>query len=271
MEHLREEVARLGPWHHDIEVAPGLRTGDPALRRGTSADAGAVSVTDPAAEMALLAGDLYPDGLAGRSFLDCACNAGGYVFAARGLGAARGYGFDAREHWIRQAEFLRRHLGGEGVAFETMPLAGLPAKGLAPFDLTLFRGIFYHLPDPVAGLKIAADLTSGLIVVNTASAPRAEKALTLNVESATEIMSGVDGLAWLPSGPAVVQDILAWCGFPHSRVRYDLPTGPSWNRFEVIGAREPSSLAHYDRMRPPPPAPSRSLLSRFRRRLPRSG
>lgn len=252
-----------------MELAPGVRTGDPALAASSDHD-GPVSVTDPGGDLALLVGDLYEHGLDGRSFLDCACNAGGYVFAARALGASRGHGFDARAHWIRQAEFLKEQLGGDGVAFETMELNALPRRKLEPFQLTLFRGLFYHLPDPVAGLKAAADLTTEMIVVNTASAPRPEKALLLNFESASQVMSGVDGLAWLPTGPAVVQDILAWCGFPHSRVRYDVPTSAAWNRFEVIAAREAGSLEHYDRMRPPAPV-ARSLASRVRRRLLRRG
>jgi hypothetical protein len=141
---------------------------------------------------------------------------------------------------------------------------------MEPFDVTLFRGIFYHLPDPIAGLRIAADLTREVIIVNTASAPSEVKGLVLSRESDTEVMSGVDGLAWLPTGPDVVSEALAWCGFPHSRVRFDFRARNA-NRFEVIAARDPSAFDHYDVVRPEPatlgPAAAPGLLSRLRRRL----
>ena len=48
-----------------------------------------------------------------------------------------------------------------------MDLYDLPERGLEPFDLTIFKGIFYHLPDPVRGLKIAADLTKEALILDT--------------------------------------------------------------------------------------------------------
>jgi SAM-dependent methyltransferase len=241
---LRDEIKRLAPWHHDVEVARGIRTGDPALAHGGDPELGTPTVNNPVRDMEMLVADIFPEGLAGRSFLDCACNAGGHAFAARALGAGRCFGFDAREHWIRQARFLARHLPSEGIDFATATLAELPAG--ETFDVTLFRGIFYHLPDPVAGLRIAADRTAELIVVNTAALPRPDKALVLERESRTLAMSGVDGLAWLPTGPEVMKEILAWCGFPHSRVRFNRRTATEWNRMEVLGARDAATFAHFD-------------------------
>jgi SAM-dependent methyltransferase len=119
--------------------------------------------------------DLYPGGLAGRSVLDCACNCGGYLFWSKELGAGRCFGFDVRSHWIDQAEFLRRHRLGPGdVELAVSDLYDVPKLGLEPFDVTIFKGILYHLPDPVTGLKIAADLTREVMIVNTAlgSGPR---------------------------------------------------------------------------------------------------
>ena len=269
-ETLRREIRRLGPWHHDVEIAPGVRTGDPALAGDYPTALGTPSIVDPVAETGMLLREIYRYGLEGRSFLDCACNAGGHVFGARAAGAGRAYGFDAREHWIRQAAFLKQHLPAHDMEFQAHRLEDLPARGLDPFDVTLFRGIFYHLPDPVAGLRIAADLTREIIVVNTASAPAPVKGLVLSRESETEVMSGVDGLAWLPTGPDVVREALAWCGLAHSRVRFDFSVTPGVNRFEVIAARRGSALDHYDIVRPEPalgPAATAGLLSRLRRRL----
>jgi 23S rRNA G2069 N7-methylase RlmK/C1962 C5-methylase RlmI len=66
---------------------------------------------------------LYPNGLDGKRFLDCACNAGGYSLLASDLGAYS-FGFDVRDHWIEQARFLKRHFGksDEQVRFEVCDL-----------------------------------------------------------------------------------------------------------------------------------------------------
>ena len=39
-----------------------------------------------------------------------ACNCGGYSLVASDLGA-HSFGFDVRDRWIRQAQFLKRHFG----------------------------------------------------------------------------------------------------------------------------------------------------------------
>lgn len=248
IEVLKNEIRSLGPWHHDIEVAPGVRTGSPELAANYSRSLGKPSVNDPIRDANALIQDLFSEGLQGRSFLDCACNAGGHSFAAKASGAGRVLGFDVREHWIRQAEFVARHLPSQGMDFRVGSLAELDE--IAPgemFDMTLFRGIFYHLPDPVAALKTVADRTAEMIVVNSSGKPGRTPGLVLSMESDVEVMSGVDQLAWLPTGPDVIQQILAWCGFAHSRVRFHWAAAPNgWSRMEVIAARDEQSFAHYD-------------------------
>jgi hypothetical protein len=207
----------------------------------------------------------YPEGLQGRSFLDCACNSGGHSIAAVRHGAGRGVAFDARQHWVDQAEFLARHCGAPELTVRRCELNDLPALGLQPFDVTLFAGIFYHLPDPITGLRIAADLTRELLIVNTAVRPRRDRALVLNIESDTHVLSGVDRLAWLPTGPRVMQELLAWCGFPHSRIDLYWSNGPKgWKRLQMLAARDEKVLAAYDKARPdaiaPPTLKRRALV-----------
>lgn len=262
---LREEIRRLGPWHHVVEVAPGVTTAaDGPQGEGDTSMPAVYSAEDMIRHIVK---NVYPAGLENRSFLDCACNAGGHVLAARKFGAGRCFGFDARQHWIDQARFLARHLPSEDMRFDAFELAELPAKRLEPFDVTLFSGIFYHLPDPVAGLRIAADQTRELLIVNTSVLPRADKALVLSPESASHVMSGIHGLAWLPTGPEVVRDILRWCGFPHSRV--DIGWRPfrasRWYRVQILAARDEATFAHYDLVKPNHGAPG--LPARWRRAL----
>lgn len=246
---VKSEIDRLGPWLHDIEVLPGLRTG--AARPADDPDKDVPKSFDPGLMMKRLVDDIYGD-LAGRSFLDCGCNAGGHTFAAAGMGAGRTLAFDARQHWLDQAAFLGRHFDAPQAEFKRLTLSDLEALAPEPFDITLFSGLFYHLPDPVAGLKAAADLTRELLIVNTSVLPKPYPGLVLSRESAVHVLSGVDGLAWLPTGPEVMQEILQWCGFPHARADlYWTPGKPrDWMRLQIIAARDEATFARYDLRRP---------------------
>lgn len=263
---LCEEIIRLGPWHHDIEIAPGLWTGQ--VTQGVRYDAklGTPSLVRPSRSMSALVAELFPSGLAGRTLLDCACNGGGYLFAAAANGAAGGFGFDAREHWIQQARFVAQHVQSAGLQFATLPLQSLPTLQLGKFDITLFSGILYHLPDPISGLRIAADLTKELLLLNTALQPGSGDALVLNRESEVEMMSGVNGLAWMPTSERVLRELLGWCGFPHVRRRYSaIDKTRRTVRIELLAARDLSTFAEWDRRHADQPVASwkARLFGRF--------
>jgi tRNA (mo5U34)-methyltransferase len=251
-EELRAEIRRLGPWHQDLEIAPGIRTAERAPDDDPDPlGVGSPGILEPGRVLDILMRDVFPNGFEGRSVLDCGCNAGGYLFEAKRLGAGRCFGFDAREHWLNQARFLARHLPGENVTFDQLDLLELRDRKLEPFDVTLFFGLFYHLPDPVAGLRIAADLTRELLVLNTAAHPSLTgDALMLSLESETLLMSGVHRLAWLPTSGRVLEEILHWCGFPHTRVHY-VRAAPRFPRIQVLAARDAGMFAHYDTIHPP--------------------
>lgn len=269
---LRAEIRRLAPWHQDLEIAPGIRTGE----RAPDDDPDPLGVGDPGILqpdhiLRMLLRDVLPAGFEGRSLLDCGCNAGGYLFAAKSMGAGRCFGFDAREHWLNQARFLARHLPAEDIEFAQLDLLALRAlaqeRNLEPFDITFFFGLFYHLPDPIAGLRIAADLTKELLILNTAADPKLKgNALTLNMESETALMSGVHRLAWMPTSPQVLEEILHWCGFPHTRVHY-VRSAPRFPRIQVLAARDARMFAHYDTLYPPQPPRAKPLWKRIARRL----
>ncbi|HEX8285981.1 MAG TPA: methyltransferase domain-containing protein [Pyrinomonadaceae bacterium] len=264
---LHDKILSLGPWHHDVEVAPGVRTVGTAPPGTYPPEFGTPSVIRPDEALAKLVKAIYPEGLAGRSVLDCACNAGGYLFAAARLGAGRCFGFDVREHWIRQARFLAEHLPSENIEFATLDLASLPERRLAMFDMTLFNGIFYHLPDPISGLRSAADHTKELLVVNTAAIPGPGHSLILSRESEAEVMSGVHGLAWLPTGEGVLRAILEWCGFPHARLGYEGPAAGNRRRIVILAARDAATFNYYDAGNARPGSgPRPGLLGRLFRR-----
>lgn len=248
VEELRREIIRLGPWHLDVEVAPGLSTRAWLEAGGTYPESfGDIAFLDQRDDFKRRLAAIYPAGLEGRSFLDCACNCGGYVFWAREAGAGECFGFDVREHWIRQAEFLLKHRPEpkDGLQFEVADLYDLPKLDLQPFDVTLFKGILYHLPDPVAGMRIAADLTREVMIVNTGTAAGLpDGALVVDNERTEPLMSGVHGLNWYPTGPEVVVKILRWLGFRETRLMWWRPeTRPGRGRLELVASKREGVLA----------------------------
>ena len=213
----------MAPWHHSVEIRDGLTTDSSMQADGTGA---IISHLNPLKSFDFATKGLFPNGLEGRSFLDCACNCGGYSFAAKDRGAGKTFGFDVRDHWIDQAKFIakNREADSSNMTFQVADLMEL-GSGEQSFDVTWFSGIFYHLPDPVTGLKYAADRTKELLFLNTACMPyNAEQteqpALHYKLEGTEQLMSGVHGLSWLPSGPLVLEQILKFLGFPETRIYY---------------------------------------------------
>lgn len=249
---LKEEIIRLGPWHHDVQVTPEVST-SAFLEAPEGTYSSKPSFIKPREHLESILRKIYPDGLEGRTFLDNACNCGGYSFAAKDLGASECFGYDARKHWVDQARFLaeKRAWPTDGMRFEELDLYDLPKLGLEPFDVTLFKGIFYHLPDPITGLRLAADLTKELIIVNTATLNDVpDGMLSLHEEGTEKLMSGVHGLAWFPTGPRVMARILNWMGFPETKVIFwvDQKTNLSRQRgrMEIIASRKEGLLGEFE-------------------------
>ncbi|ELS04868.1 Protein of unknown function (DUF1698) [Xenococcus sp. PCC 7305] len=217
---LEEKIVELGPWHLNVQVTPEIGTSiyrDAIKNDPQHAEASSnVAFVDPGDKFKKLMQKIYPNGLKDKRFLDCACNCGGYSFWAKELGASECFGFDVREHWINQANFLleNRTFPNENVNFAVQDLYDLQKQNLKPFDITLFKGIFYHLPDPVSGLKLAADLTTELLYLDTATRSNFDDgALVIANENKNALMSGMYNLNWFPTGPKVLMNILQWAGF----------------------------------------------------------
>jgi hypothetical protein len=251
---LTKAIEEMRPWHHDVELFDDFTTGrvfspDGRLER---ADNDGVSLISPRQKFVNQLNQLYPDGMSGKSFLDCACNGGGYCFWAREFDLQRGIGFDVRDHWIRQAKFVQQHRTcqpTDRLEFHTLDLYDVPGKNFEPVDMTYFSGIFYHLPDPVTGLKIAADLTKDVIVLNTAMMvdENNPRAMVMARESRTKVMSGVHELSWFPTGKETLRDILRWLDFKEMKVTmFSQKKDVLRSRIEIIAAREKGRLAALD-------------------------
>jgi tRNA (mo5U34)-methyltransferase len=253
-EELREEVVRLGPWHVEVDITPEVSTAafldSPA--ESPREDFGVVHFQRPHEGFLRRMGRVFPQGMQGRRVLDCACNCGYFLFWSRELGAGECLGFDAREHWIRQARFLAAHRvqPSDGIRFEVCDLYDLPELDPGRFDVTFFNGIFYHLPNPITGLKLAADRTDELLVLNTATrAGRPDGAIVVDQESPTKLMSGLYGLNWFPTGPLVLARVLRWLGFPEVRCSaWRNPPNQSdrLGRIELLAARREGYFDAWD-------------------------
>ncbi len=247
------EIKALQPWHHNLELTTDLTTGEIFSPDGRllPKDNDGVSLITPKPRFLSRAKALYPDGLSGKRFLDCACNAGAYCFFSRELDADLAVGFDIREHWINQARFVQKNRTIEPtdrIEFEVMDLYDLPSKGYSPFEFVYFSGIFYHLPDPVTGLKYAADLCSDVLVLNTAmmAGDLETDGLTKMSESTERVMSGVYELAWFPNNVSTLTSILQWLGFKSMKITQDNINPAGRRRVEIIAGREAGRLEALD-------------------------
>jgi tRNA (mo5U34)-methyltransferase len=219
---LEQRIIELGPWHLVVQVTPEVSTSVWGEAKPET-DPGSFLLHDPSGSARVAFRSAYLYGLRGRSVLDVACNCGAYLFWAKELGAGECRGFDVREHWIRQARFLAEHRtvsSTEDMQFDVCDVYDLPKRSLEPADITVFSGIFYHLPDPVSAVKIAADLTNELLLLHTMTqAGEADGRLVVKNEP-DDLASGVYGLSWLPTGPEVLKEILSWAGFVETHLAW---------------------------------------------------
>lgn len=243
---LERRIRKLGPWHMNIQLTDELNTGQVFSDDGVVTHRpsnGGVSLLQLRDRFVQLLQRMYPEGVEQKRFLDCACNAGGYCFWARELNVQSAFGFDVREHWIRQANFVKNHrtvAPTDRIRFQICDLYDLPGLNLPPCDITMFKGIFYHLPDPVTGLKLAADMTREVMFFNTSTTWGEEDGyMKVGWESRENVMSGVHGLKWYPTGPKVLAKILRWLGFTEMKLmffrqQYDQP---QLGRIEIIASK----------------------------------
>jgi tRNA (mo5U34)-methyltransferase len=161
-----KKAKQLAPWHFDFELFDGFRTA--SCNDATMCDPNKrnVAVVDPW-EIKNFYSKYYPNGLANKEILDVACNSGGYCFVSGILGARRVRGFDIRRHWIDQANFVHSVLFPQlgNVCFELADAKEVSKLGSA--DIVLFKGILYHLPDPIHTLLEVCSVAREIIFINT--------------------------------------------------------------------------------------------------------
>lgn len=159
---LAADVARLGPWFHNLHLPDGTQTA-----------ADHVLGDFPSWKWAEIGGAI-PDDLRGWSVLDIGCNAGFYTIELARRGASV-LGVDHDPRYLKQAGWAVEQLGlSDRVELRQMEVYDLAGRGLEvgrKFDLVLFLGVFYHLRYPLLALDLVADRVGRLLVFQTLTMP----------------------------------------------------------------------------------------------------
>jgi tRNA (mo5U34)-methyltransferase len=203
-----EERIAAQLWWHSIDLGNGMMT------RGHK---------DPrrmAIEFANTFGKLD---LAGRSVLDIGAWTGGFSVEAARRGAARvvaldHYSWNAPQFRGRAAFDLVNEVTGLGIEAVDIDLdtPQLSLNHLGLFDVVLFLGVFYHLCDPIAGLREAAALARDVLVVETLVERRLNPRPSMIFYPGSERAG--DPTNWWGPNTACMLELLRQAGFPRVEV-----------------------------------------------------
>jgi len=151
VDELKDEVQRIR-WFHSIDLGNGVVTPgvDRSARRLRSIH--------------------LPESLAGMSVLDVGTFDGFYAFEAERRGAKVTATDTAvwRNPTIGKAGFdLARRVLGSSVEDREIDVLELSPETMGTFDLVLFLGVLYHLPDPLRGLERVASVARRQLIMET--------------------------------------------------------------------------------------------------------
>ena len=136
------------PWHHDFEVAPGVRT------HGSY---------DPRQLWKLL--DLPVD-MSGMSVADVGASNGYFSFEARKRGA-RVVAFDFR-HKDNSGFGLAQHINGMAdIEHHQINVLEISSREFGRFDVVLALGLLYHVADPYRALANCAQIAGDRLLVES--------------------------------------------------------------------------------------------------------
>lgn len=139
IERIQEEVKRLGPWFHNmnlrgVQTAPDHFLGDYPREKWQNF------------------AQIIPGNLEGKSVLDIGCNAGFYAQEMKRRGAARVLGIDEDDNYLEQARFAAE-VNQLDIEFRSMSVYEIAKLG-ETFDVVLFLGVLYHLRYPLLALDL---------------------------------------------------------------------------------------------------------------------
>ncbi|MDB4946108.1 MAG: Methyltransferase type 11 [Labilithrix sp.] len=149
-EELKQEIRRLGPWFHNMEIG-GVMTAPEHF------------LGDYPRQKYLRFEHALPRDLRGKTVLDIGCNAGFYSIEMKRRGAARVLGIDSDDVYLEQARFAAR-MSGVDIELRKMDVYDVGALG-EKFDVVIFMGVLYHLRHPLLALDILREKVVGNLMV----------------------------------------------------------------------------------------------------------
>ena len=195
-----EDRVRQIDWFHSIELAPGLVT---------------PGRDDTARRLEILG---LPDDLTGRSVLDVGAWDGFFSFEAERREAARVLAVDSfawnGSNWSTRAGFdLAREALGSAVEDREIDVLDLSEREIGRFDVVLFLGVLYHMRHPLLALERVAEVTAGLLILET------HVDMTWTRRPAMAFYPGhelrLDPTNWWGPNPEAVAGMLRVAGFRH--------------------------------------------------------
>ncbi len=160
---IESEIQRLAPFHHKVDLPHGLSTYYPkhSLRHREQTRLGTL-------KRHALPGLLKACGgsLKGKRVIDVGCNCGGFSVEAVNHGAEYALGIDVADHYLEQANFIKRALGSNQLEFKKMAMEDCNEQDTGMFDIAFCFGILYHLENPVFAMKKLASVTKEIMVVD---------------------------------------------------------------------------------------------------------
>ena len=134
-------IERLGPWYHNVALAPGVMTNPP-------------NPDYPGSRWRVL-DQVIPKDLTRKSVPDIGCNSGFFSLEMKRRGAERVVGVDIMPHLLAQSRFNSHWFE---LPLELYELGAYDVESLgSSFDVVVFIGVLYHLKHPLYALeKIAS-------------------------------------------------------------------------------------------------------------------
>lgn len=187
-----EKLIQSVHWHHRFEIVPGIVTPgsyDPGF---------------------LLEKMNLPTDLSGRRVLDLGCSDGFFSLALARRGAA-----------VLCIDYRPKNVNGFGVMeavtglsfdYRQMNLYDVTRERLGTFDIVLFLGVLYHLPDMIRGLSVVESVCSDTVFLETHCATDLSGSDSL-ARYHKEASLGFDGTNFWSPNPSCLADMLHDCGF----------------------------------------------------------